>query len=91
MTAIAPNGLEITGTLETITGRARITFHPQDEVDLGDEREGRLRFAWDGETEVFWDEQKTVANEKGQRIFLDEEGNQWTEDDITLEEAASEI
>ena len=91
MTAMAPNGLKITGTLEKMKGRARITFRPQDEADPGDEREGRLCFSWDGQTEVFWDEQKTVANEKGQRIFLDEEGNQWTEDDITFEEAASEI
>lgn len=81
---IAPNGLEIEGTLETITGRANITFHSGDEVDLGDEHEGKVRFSWAGDTEIFWDEQKTVRDHKGRRIFLDSDGNQWVADQIEL-------
>jgi len=89
MIAVGPNGKEISGTLETLRGRAGVIFHA--EPISGEEQEGHLCFSWDGGTDVFWDEQKTVTNEKGQRIFLDEEGNQWTEDDITLEEVAGEI
>ncbi|MGA2107228.1 MAG: hypothetical protein ABSH25_06255 [Syntrophorhabdales bacterium] len=79
---IAPNGLEIEGTLETLMGRANITFCKPDVVAL--EQEGKLSFDWDGDTEIFWDEQKTVRDHKGRRIFLDSEGNQWTADQIEL-------
>jgi hypothetical protein len=68
----SPQGTEIVGTLETITGRASI----QDISDTGEPD-------YSGGTEVFWDEQKTVLNEAGQAIFLDENGEQWTFDQLT--------
>ena len=82
MKAIAPNNLEITGTLETVTGRGLITFCGPGEE--GEETEGSLSFCFDGETEIFWDEQKTARTEEGLCLFLDEEGGQWTEKDISL-------
>lgn len=82
MKAIAPNNLEITGTLKVVTGRALITFcEPGQE---GEETEGCLSFCFDGETEIFWNEQKTERTDEGLRIFLDDEGGQWTEKDINL-------
>ncbi len=81
MIGLAPNGLEITGTLEKLQGRGQITFCSPDEAE---EHEGKLSFSWNGGTEIFWDEQKTAQGENGKRIFLDEDGNQWTEDEIIL-------
>ncbi len=82
MKAIAPNNLEITGTLEVVRGRGLITFCGPDEE--GEETEGHLSFCFDGETEMFWDEQKTARTEEGLCLFLDEEGGEWTEKDISL-------
>ncbi len=82
MIGLAPNGLEITGTLEKLIGRAGITFCAPGEQ--GNETAGSLSFFWDGGTEIFWDEQKTAEDENGRKIFLDREGNQWTEDEIIL-------
>lgn len=82
MKAIAPNNLEITGTLEVVTGRALITFcEPGEERE---ETEGCLSFCFDGETEIFWNEQRTERTDEGLRIFLDDEGGQWTEKDVSL-------
>ncbi len=81
--AIAPNGEEITGTLEKLEGRANIRFTRPGE---GEEDEGHVSFDWTGDTEIFWDGQETDRNDKGQRIFLDHEGNTWTEDQLSLYE-----
>jgi hypothetical protein len=79
MMGLAPNGLEITGTLEKLQGRGQITFCSPEEAE---EQEGKLSFTWDGGTEIFWNEQKTARDENGRVIFLDREGNQWTGDEI---------
>ncbi len=82
MKAIAPNNLEITGTLEVVRGRGLITFCGLGEE--GEETEGRLSFNLNGETEMFWEEQKTARTKEGLCLFLDEEGGEWTEKDIAL-------
>ena len=79
-TLYAPNGQEIMGTLEVIHGRAGIM--PGTVIKKDD---GTFDFDYDGDTEVFWDEQLTKT-EEGQRIFLDEEGNEWYEKDLILNE-----
>ena len=74
----APNGKEIMGTLEVIHGQAGImpgTIKRNDD--------GTFDFDYDGDTEMFWDEQRTKT-EEGQRIFLDEDGNEWYERDLVL-------
>lgn len=69
----APNGLEITGTLEALTGRARIS---------GISEDGTPEHA--GGTEVFLEDGKTVER-NGKPVFLDEEGGEWTFDQLTSE------
>jgi len=82
MRAKSTAGVAILGTLESLSGRANIeedSFHT-----LPD---GTIDFEWEGSTEVFWDEQRTVtAGESKERIFLDEDGNQVPESQIVLTE-----
>lgn len=69
----SPNGSRIVGTSDTVACRAEI---------FGIEDDGTPEYA--GETEVFWDEQKTL--ERDSRIlFLDEDGDEWTFDQLTAE------
>lgn len=67
----APNGLEITGTLETFSGRARISGIAEDGTPE--------HF---GGTEVFYEEGKTVERD-GKPVFLDDEGGEWTFDQLS--------
>jgi hypothetical protein len=68
----SPNGSEIKGTLETLSGCA-----------LAYEFDETGEPNYQGETEIWWDEQKTVTNDKGQMLYLDEDGNEWTWDQLT--------
>lgn len=73
---VSPNNTRIIGTLEKLVGRGEITcFNKLDD--------GKIDIVWDGYTEVFWDSQETVQR-KGQRIFLDREGNEYPEDKCRL-------
>jgi hypothetical protein len=80
MKAFAPNGLQILGTLEMIQGRAEIEC-----ATFGRDEKGVVTFEYAGDTEIFWDEQKT-AQKNGHDIFLDEEGWEWTEEELVLRE-----
>lgn len=80
MDMIAPNGLRIIGTLETIPGCALIM--PDTAVTLKD---GTFDFEWDGETTVWWDGQQTVKRRKC-RVFVDEDYNEWLESELKLAE-----
>jgi len=73
---IAPNGAEIIGTLERLVGRADL----DGALRLPD---GTFEIAYAGHTKVFWDDQVTVTRE-GQRVFLDEDGNEYLERELTL-------
>jgi hypothetical protein len=84
MTAKAPNGLRILGTKEIISGRAEIS-----DGSYKRDADGNLTYDYAGETEIFWDEQKTVEQD-GKEVFLDEDGGEWTADQITLEEDEDE-
>ena len=78
LTLLSPDGTRIVATLERLTGRALIEF--------GSARgnpEGRLEFDYEGTTEILWDEQQTVVR-GGQRIFLDEEGGEYPENELRL-------
>ena len=77
--ARAPNGKLINGTLERLSGRANIvegTFT---------RKNGTLTFEYEGYTEVFWEEQRTVRR-NGMPIFLDGEGFQWEETQLLISE-----
>jgi hypothetical protein len=76
--AFSPDGHLIIGTLDTLTCRADIEF---DTWSRGEN--GNIDFEWAGSSEMFYDEQKTVERD-GKRVYLDEEGNDWAEDQLVL-------
>lgn len=78
MKAFAPNGAEIIGTCDMIPGNALISNFTR----LPD---GSLELDWVGETEVCWDGQETKTDARGQTIYVDDNGNEWPEDQVSLE------
>lgn len=72
MKLLTPNGDEIVGTLEALTGMA---------VTLSFDKDGTPEY--EGYTEVFWDNQKTVRR-NGSMVYLDESGNEWTLDQLAF-------
>ncbi len=76
----APNGLPIIGTLEICPCRSDIAKFRR----LSD---GTLDFDHSGNTEMFYDEQKTVERHN-ERVFLDEEGNEWLESQLIVKEVS---
>ena len=78
MVLISPEGTRIIGTLETLSGRAEIVpdsfrANPQ----------GGFTFEYEGTTEVFWDGQETEVRDD-ERVFLDEDGSEFTENTLRL-------
>ncbi|RUV10203.1 MULTISPECIES: hypothetical protein [unclassified Mesorhizobium] len=76
---LSPTGSAITGTLERLTGRAHIS-------DI-DPETGEPEYA--GGTEIFWNDIQT-AKRNGKIIFLDEEGYEWTFDQLPREDVDEE-
>jgi len=76
----APNGSVIIGTAELIEGVARIRGALAPSA-------GRARFElqYEGSTDVDWDSQTTRTRER-KRLFVDEDGTLWPEDELTLRE-----
>ncbi len=78
MVLVSAANTVIVGTLERLRGRAGIV--------PGSARfnaSGGLEFDYDGETTIFWDEQESAIRDE-QRIFLDEEGDEWSESELRL-------
>lgn len=71
--AFAPNGSQIIGTLEKLSGRAEIVADTFERLPNGD-----LDFDWQGGMEIFYDDQETVVVH-GNRVFLAEDGTEWPE------------
>jgi len=70
MRFLAPNGNPIVGTLETLFGCANATeFSETGEPE------------YDGETTIWWDEQRTV-HKGASMVYVDENGDQWTFDQL---------
>lgn len=65
--------IEIVGTLERITGVAVIAHARGD--SLTDP-------TYAGDTRVWWDEQRTIKDDQGRPIYVDEDGCERTVDDI---------
>lgn len=85
MTLYAPSGLCITGTLERLQAQAMIN-----QESAGFDQDGRVIFDYDGLTECFWDTQESVLRAKPspapyhpERVFLDEQGNEWFASQLT--------
>ncbi|WP_027162351.1 hypothetical protein [Mesorhizobium sp. WSM1293] len=76
---LSPTGSPITGTLERLTGRAHL-------LDI-DPETGEPEHS--GGTEIFWNDQET-AKRGGKIVFLDEEGDEWTFDQLVREDVDEE-
>ena len=72
-------GVPIIGTLEILHARADIDL---DSVRLT--KSGKIKFDYDGNTEVFWDGQMTATNDDGRRVFLTEDGDEVAEGDVLV-------
>ena len=75
-------GAAIIGTLERMTGRGEIVAD-----SFKFDANGRLSadpepFDWQGGTEIFYDEQSTAKDAQGRSIYLDDNGDECTIDDI---------
>lgn len=71
----SPFGWEIVSTLETIPGTCGIIWTAPGEGECGN-------YDYDGTgTKMWWDGAETVKH-AGQRVFLDENGNQWLESEL---------
>ncbi|MGJ4953104.1 hypothetical protein [Bradyrhizobium sp. HKCCYLS20291] len=68
---VSPTGSPILGTLEKLTGRAEIMGIEEDGTPL-----------YQGGTEIFYDDQVTARTDDGKMIFLDENGAEWTFDQL---------
>jgi hypothetical protein len=80
MYAFAPDGTPITGTLERLSGEALV-----DPESFSRKEDGTLVYDHAGETVVFWDGQETEKR-GGKVVFVDDGGDEWTEDQIVLSE-----
>jgi len=78
MALLSPEGTRIIGTLEKLSGRAEIVLD-----SFRANPQGGFTFEYEGTTEVFWDGQETEVWD-GERVFLDEQGNEFTENTLRL-------
>jgi hypothetical protein len=76
----APNGLPIIGTFEICPCRSRI-------AQFWRNSDGTLDFDYSGASDMFFEEQRIVER-KNERVFLDEEGNEWRESQLIVIETA---
>ena len=86
---LTPNGDRITGILECVPGNAIVNGF---EDDLSPDYEGYTKMFWDGQVEIF--EQRNdatfVAGYTGdhtKKIYLDNDGNEWDFEDLTVIES----
>lgn len=77
---LSPKGHRIIGTLETAEARA--------DINGIDSETGLPEFT--GESETFWDSQETKTNDEGKIIFLCEDGEEWTFDQLVVDEKEDE-
>lgn len=80
----APNGAEIIGTSETISGTARFI-----NSNITQNADGTYEFEWSGGTDIDWDSQ-TTDEDRGERLFVDDSGETWRESELVLEEEEDE-
>lgn len=78
MRATSPDGVPIVGTLETIQATAVVK-----EDSYSRNEKGEILYEWFGESEIHWDTQTTQERD-GKIVFIDEDGEEWTEDQLVL-------
>ncbi len=77
-------GKDVVGTLEILQGCAMIESAERLE-------NGSLELVYDGNTDIWWDTQKTQREDEdsavpGDRMFVDDEGALYPESEIVLED-----
>ena len=72
-------GRMIVGTADTVACMANLILD-----SFRKDEDGDIDFEFEGETEVFWDSQKTDTDDVGNRYFYDENGDLINETDIEL-------
>lgn len=81
--AVAPDGSRIAGTFERIHGCAEAV-----PGSWSRDKTGRLAFEYDGHTEVYWNDQRTLEHgQSRERLFVDESGEIWRESQLHLVDA----
>lgn len=80
--AFTPNGERIIGTLEEVQGCAYAEFYTL-------EANGQFYPEYEGETKFYWDSQVSVVR-GDQRVFLDQNGSDWPESQVTFAPVESE-
>lgn len=78
MKLISPEGTLIVATLERLSGRALIV-----PSSVRAEPTGGFSFDYEGTTEIYWDDQRTVT-EDDERVFVDEEGEEFLESKLQI-------
>ena len=78
MNLVSPKGTLIVATLERLSGRALIV-----PSSVRAEPTGGFSFDYEGTTDIFWDDQRTVV-ENDERVFLDEDGEEHLESELRL-------
>ena len=74
----APNGKRIIASKDWVPGNALIASATRNP-------DGTLEIEWAGETRICWDGQYTEER-RNQRVFVDEDGNEWLEKRLHLAE-----
>jgi hypothetical protein len=78
MNLISSKGTLIVATLERLSGCALIV-----PGSVRPEPSGGFSFDYEGTTDIYWDEQRTVV-ENDERVFVDEEGTEYLESQLRL-------
>jgi len=78
MNLVSQKGTLIVATLERLSGRALIV-----PSSVRAEPTGGFSFDYEGTTDIFWDDQRTVTQDD-ERVFLDEEGEEYLESELRL-------
>lgn len=74
---ISKDGSRIVGTFEVLHGCA-------DFSDVTMTPDGKFEIEHSGGTEIYWNSQRTVTNENDLRLFVDEDGDVYSEADCTF-------
>ncbi len=80
MKAISPTGAPIVGSSDWVPGNALIEERSWKRLP-----DGSVDFEWVGETVLCWDGQYTNERD-GEDLYVDEDGEEWTADEIRLVE-----
>ena len=80
---VKSTGAEILGTYETVTARAEIAYFMAAEGFDG----SGVGYEHAGGSEVFWDGMETVTRPNGRIVYLCENGDEWTADQLDFVEA----